>query len=149
MKFNNRFFFLFCIVLSTGVFAQKEETEYAVNNYHRYYADGQKVKDVVKEKSIQEYRQNFSLNGYLQHKLSKCKITAKDCTDQLTADGQFADMIDLETKIYNEKLLFEKFNGTDNIVANFLEEAHNRFWKLPLRLEKGSLLNLTQNIRIF
>ena len=91
MKFNNRSLLLFCIVLSTGVFAQKEETEYAITNYYRYYADGQKVKDAVKEKSIVEYRHNFSLNGYRQHELSKCKMNGKDCIDQLSADGQFAD----------------------------------------------------------
>ncbi len=149
MKFNNRFLLLFCIVLSTGVFAQKEETEYAITNYYRYHADGQKVKDAVKEKSIVEYRHNFSLNGYRQHELSKCKMNGKDCIDQLSADGQFADLIELETKIYNEKLLFEKFNGTDNIVANFLVEAHNRIWKIAVDIRKGKFAESDPKFSVF
>ncbi len=137
MTFNYKLFFLIGIILNTTVFAQKAETDYAFANYQRYYADGQKVKDATKEKSILEYRESFSKNGYRQHEMSKCKISASECVNQLTPEGQFADLIELETRIYNEKLLFEKFNGTDNIVANFLVEAHNRIWKIAVDIRKG------------
>ena len=132
--FVSQFLLLFT---SVTIFAQKAEPDYAFANYHRYYADGQKVKDAMKEKSILDYRETFSKNGYRQHELSKCKISASECVNQLTSEGQFADMIELETRICNEKLLFEKFYGTDNIVANFLVEAHNRIWKIATDIRKG------------
>jgi len=50
MKFIPIIALLFLLPLT--VYTQKAETEYAINNYHRYYSDGQKVKDPVKEKSI-------------------------------------------------------------------------------------------------
>jgi hypothetical protein len=131
------FLFLF-ISISLITFAQKVETEYAINNYHRYYSDGQKVKDVVKEKSIQEYRQYYSKNGYRLSQLNACKLSWQECVQQLADDGQFKDLIALENKIKNEKMLFATFYGTENIVANFLTDAHNRIWRIAEAYKKGS-----------
>lgn len=134
MKFISTLIFMF---LSVSTFAQQEETEYAINNYHRYFADGQKVKDVIKEKSILEFRQKYSTNGYRLNELSKCKSNAKECIIQLTPEGQFADLIELETKINNKKLLFDKSSANGNDVADFLVEAHNRIWKIAVEINKG------------
>lgn len=39
-------------MFSFGIVAKNADSVYAISNYHRYFADGQKVKDPVKEKSI-------------------------------------------------------------------------------------------------
>ncbi|MFZ4457330.1 MAG: polysaccharide lyase family 8 super-sandwich domain-containing protein [Bacteroidales bacterium] len=136
MKLNISLLLFFLV--SLGTFAQKTETEFAINNYHRYYADGQKVKDAVKEKSIQEYRQYYSKNGYRLSQLNACKLNWQECVLQLTEDGQFKDLTAVETKIKDEKMLFATFYGTENIVANFLTDAHNRIWRIAEAYKKGS-----------
>jgi chondroitin AC lyase len=128
---------LLCVVFSTVALAQQAEIEFAVNNYHRYYADGQKVKDPVKEKSIQGYRQYFATHGYRSSELGKIKMSAEDCIEQLNENGQFSDMLALEKKIQDEGLLSKGFSGTDNILANFLTDAHNRIWRIAEAYKKG------------
>jgi len=130
-------YFLLYFFFSLVAFAQQAETDYAINNYNRYFADGQKIKDPVKEKSIQEYRQYFAKHGYRSSEISKCKMSAEECIQQLNENGQFDDMLTLEKKIQDEGLLTKSFSGTDNIVANFLTDAHNRIWRIAEAYKKG------------
>ena len=62
MKFYSIIILLTC--LSISIHAQQKEIDFAFANYHRYYADGQKVKDPVKEEAIVKFRQQFSRQGY-------------------------------------------------------------------------------------
>lgn len=130
--------FLLCAIFSSIAIGQQAETGFAVNNYHRYYSDGQKIKDPIKEKSIQEYRQYFAIHSYRLSELGKMKLSAQNCIDQLTENGQFVDMVALENQIYSENILPAPTNSTDNVVANFLTDAHNRIWKIAEGFKKGS-----------
>lgn len=134
MKFNIS---ILLFLIFSATFAQKAETEYAINNYHRYYADGQKVKDAAKEKSIQEYRQYYSINNYRLKELNACKLSWQECVQQLAENGQFKDLIALENKIKDEKLLSEAFHATGNIISSFLVDAHLRLWRIAEAYKKG------------
>lgn len=146
MKFNIS---LLLFLISLASFAQKAETEYAINNYHRYYADGQKVKDAAKEKSIQEYRQYYSINNYRVSELNSGKLSWKESVLQLTEDGQFKDLIALENKIKEEKLLYKAFNATGNIVSSFLSDAHFRLWRISEAYKKGSFKETDKEYSLF
>lgn len=147
MKFILSLFFP--ILVSFSIFAQKTETEFAINNYHRYYADGQKIKDPVKEQSIKEYRQYYSTHGYRLNQLAACKLTWQECVNQLAEDGQFKDMVALENRILDEKLLLETFFGTENVVANFLVDAHNRIWRIAEAYKNGNFKESDEKYAIF
>ena len=140
---------LLLFVVSLATLAQKAETEFAINNYHRYYADGQKVKDPVKEKSIQEYRQYYSTHGYRLNELNANKLSWQECVQQLAEDGQFKDMVALENKIKDEKLLSQSFYATENIVAGFLVDSHNRIWKIAQAYRDGNFKETDKEYVLF
>ena len=129
---------LFCSMFCFALFAQNAEADYAYSNYHRYFADGQKVKDPVKEKSIQAYRQYFAKNGYRSSQLSNQKLPANEFIGMLTASGQFSNLMATENQIFEQKLLTKPSYGTDNVVANFLTDAHNQIWKIATAVKDGS-----------
>ncbi|MEI6555131.1 MAG: polysaccharide lyase family 8 super-sandwich domain-containing protein [Paludibacter sp.] len=137
MKFYSAII-LFTFV-SILIHAQQKEIDFAFANYHRYYADGQKVKDPVKEEAIVKFRQLFSRQGYRSAQLNACSIPVVKAISELDEDGRFTDLISIEKKTYAENLWFEKFYSTENLVANFLVEAHNRIWKIALEIKKGKL----------
>ncbi len=118
------------ILVVSVAFAQKAEIKLAVDNYHRYYADGQKVKDAVKEKSIAGFREYFSKQAYRFTELSKCRLNVSECKTRLTEEGQFSDLNQTERQIFDQHLLSAPSYSTDNVVANFLTEAFNRLWKI-------------------
>lgn len=129
---------LFCSMFSFGLVAQNADSVYALSNYHRYFADGQKVKDPVKEKSIEEYRHYFAKKGYRNMGVNKMNLSAHDYIGMLNESGQFSNLRKTEDQILEQKLLSKPTSSTDNVVANFLIDAHNQIWEIATAVQDGS-----------
>lgn len=127
------------ISLSFNSFAQQAEIKTAFDNYRRYYADGQKVKDAEKEKSIEGYRKLYSRQAYRAHSLNSCKLSAQQCIDQLTEQGQFADMVSQEQTFRDNKDFRSPYSAPQYKVGLFVVEAYNRLWKIAEAYRKGEI----------
>src|SRR6478609_3479619 len=92
-------------IITFNVFSQNAELEVAIDNYHRYYTDGQKIKNSEKEKSISDYRQYYSKHEYHNSSLNDEKLSATECISLLNEEGQFSDLKSLEQKMLDEKML--------------------------------------------
>ncbi len=127
------------IAVSVNSIAQEAERNTAFANYHRYYNDGQKVKNAEKEKSVRNYREYFSTQAYRLSSLSSTKKSGQEYLSLLTDDGRFSDLMQQEQRIYDQKLLQTTYSSTNNDVALFLTEAYNRIWKIAEAYRKGEL----------
>ncbi|WP_029278377.1 polysaccharide lyase family 8 super-sandwich domain-containing protein [Pedobacter borealis] len=127
------------ILITVKVFSQNAESGIAFANYHRYYADGQKTKNLVKEKSISDYRQYYSTHGYHVSSLSDEKLTVSECISLLNEEGLFSDLITQEKKIVSENLSRKNDLAIQQTVAGLVYEAYNRIWKIADGYRKGEL----------
>ena len=122
------------IFFTIGIFAQKAETELSIANYKQYYSQAQKVKDAVKEVSIQKYRQYFFANGYRKHELNDCKFSWQECLAMLTEDGQFKDIL-----IASDKALKDVQLG----------EAFRRIWKISLAYKDKEFNEMHEKFTVY
>ena len=74
------------LCLAATAFPQEKETQFAFNNYHRYYNEARQRGDAEKEKSIKAFRASFAQHPYRYHSLDT-RLSAQECLAQLTADG--------------------------------------------------------------
>ncbi len=109
-------------------FAQQVETEIAYSNYHRYFSEGQKVKNEEKEKFIQQFRQNYAKNITLRYNGPAVKLSVNQCLDSINDDGQFIDVK-------------REMNGpTKTILADFLERSFARLRFIALAHKKAEVV---------
>ena len=57
------------LCLVAPAFPQEKETQFAFNNYHRYYNEAWQRGDAEKEKSIEAFRASFAQHPYRYHSL--------------------------------------------------------------------------------
>lgn len=125
------------LVLTATIFAQNTESEIAINNYNRYYTDGQKAKDLKKEESILNYRQQYQINGYRTPPTTK--TSWEECILLLNEAGQFTDLKLREQMIFDKKM-FQSTNSSDqNKVADVVVEAYDRIWEIAEAYRKGQI----------
>ena len=79
----------FWIALSAS--AQNTERIWAFDNYHRYYEEGQQIKDSKKEKAIKEYREYYSGHGYRAYSLPK-NLLVSEILNKWEDTGIFTDL---------------------------------------------------------
>ena len=137
-------------ILSGSMMAQQTATEIAFTNYHRYINDGQKVKDLEKQKYIEEGRVYFSKNGVKRENLKGIKKSGPDCLNLLDKDGRFKDLIVQEQEIIDKNLLNTAFPTTwSSPVSSFLSEAYNRLWKIAEAYRKDELSTSNEQYELF
>lgn len=90
----------FWIALSAS--AQNAERIWAFDNYHRYYEEGQQIKDSKKEKAIKEYREYYSGHGYRAYSLSK-NLLVSEILNKWEDTGIFTDLAETEKGIMESK----------------------------------------------
>ena len=83
------------LCLAATAFPQEKETQFAFNNYHRYYNEARQRGDAEKEKSIKAFRASFAQHPYRYHSLDT-RLSAQECLAQLTADGIFSGLREQE-----------------------------------------------------
>ena len=59
------------LCLVAPAFPQEKETQFAFNNYHRYYNEAWQRGDAEKEKSIEAFRASFAQHPYRYHSLDR------------------------------------------------------------------------------
>ncbi|MEQ2517418.1 MULTISPECIES: polysaccharide lyase family 8 super-sandwich domain-containing protein [Bacteroides] len=109
----------FWIALSAS--AQNAERIWAFDNYHRYYEEGQQIKDSKKEKAIKEYREYYSGHGYRAYSLPK-NLLVSEILNKWEDNGIFTDLAETEKGIMESK--------NQEKIGLFLTEAFNRIWKI-------------------
>ena len=109
----------FWIALSAS--AQNAERIWAFDNYHRYYEEGQQIKDSKKEKAIKEYREYYSGHGYRAYSLPK-NLLVSEILNKWEDTGIFTDLAETEKGIIESK--------NQEKIGLFLTEAFNRIWKI-------------------
>ena len=109
----------FWIALSAS--AQNAERIWAFDNYHRYYEEGQQIKDSKKEKAIKEYREYYSGHGYRAYSLPK-NLLVSEILNKWEDTGIFTDLAETEKGIMESK--------NQEKIGLFLTEAFNRIWKI-------------------
>lgn len=138
MKMKSIFFAVLFATISCSIFSQNER-EIAFTNYHRYFNDGQKVKDADKAKSIQEYRQYFATHPYRTSELKNPPFNGMEYLDLLSDDGQFKDLMEKEKEIFDHKMIQSTISGDQQKVGGILYEAYNRIWRIAESYRQGKL----------
>lgn len=126
-----------CFTLS--LHAQEAEREYAFENYHRYYREGQAVRHAEKEQAIDRLRLKFHQQPYRLKSLDT-PYSADECLEQLNGQGIFSDLAELETQYLENGDFHKPYTGTQNDkIGLFLGEAFNRIWKIADSYRKGEI----------
>ena len=68
------------LCLVAPAFPQEKETQFAFNNYHRYYNEAWQRGDAEKEKSIEAFRASFAQHPYRYHSLDT-RLSAQECLE--------------------------------------------------------------------
>ena len=126
----------FCIVLTAS--SQKKETQYAFDNYHRYYKEACKQKDVEKEKAIDAFRIIFTQHPYRYHSLDK-SLDGKECLNQLSDDGIFSGLREKEALLARSHAFRKPYSNPQQEIGNFLTDAFNRIWAIADAYRKGEI----------
>lgn len=124
------------IYFMTVAFAQEKETQFAFDNYHRYYKEARLHKEGDKEKAIDALRSSFRKTPYRYFSLDT-KLTAQGCIDQLDAEGIFTDLQEQEEKYRSSHSFQKPYSNPQAEIGLFLTEAFNRIWKIADAYRKG------------
>lgn len=121
------FILLWAVIASA--YGQNDERKLSYDNYRQYSMDAQRVKDAVKEKSIEAFRNQYATTAYRAYDLTKIKTTVPEILANLSEEGIFTDMVAWEQKV---------IPGKDSQATGlFLTEAINRIWKLSEEFRKA------------
>lgn len=137
-KFIILLFLIICTALHT-LQAQQKERKLAFENYHYYYSDAQKVKDVDKETSINRYRRYFAENSYRGQAMANDKTRWKDYLQQLGSDGVFKDMLDEENKFRDSNQFQSNNTSVQSEIGLFVSKAFNRLWHIAEACRRGDI----------
>jgi len=143
------YFLIIALFLTLTSFSQQQEIDYSIKNFHRYYNDGQKVKDVEKEKYIEQYRSYYHDNGTKAHFKNHIK-SAKEILEQLNEDGKFKDLIQIEQKLIADNTFNIAHPSTTNPASDFFIDSFGRIRKVAELYGKGEVaLTDEQKNRIY
>ena len=115
-----------------------KETQFAFNNYHRYYNEARQRGDAEKEKSIEAFRASFAQHPYRYHSLDT-RLSAQECLAQLTADGIFSGLRGQEEQFRKENAFQKPYSNPQAEIGLFVADAFNRIWKVADAYRKGEL----------
>lgn len=110
------------LVVCTSGYGQDAERQLTFDNFRRYSADGEQVKDAKKEKSMKAFRNQYATVPYRAYDLTKIKTSVPEILAHLNEDGTFSDWTGREAKVIAGKDAQE--------MGLFLTDAMNRIWKL-------------------
>ena len=126
------------LCLAAPAFPQEKETQFAFNNYHRYYNEARQRGDAEKEKSIEAFRASFAQHPYRYHSLDT-RLSAQECLAQLTADGIFSGLRGQEEQFRKENAFQKPYSNPQAEIGLFVADAFNRIWKVADAYRKGEL----------
>ena len=126
------------LCLAATAFPQEKETQFAFNNYHRYYNEARQRGDAEKEKSIKAFRASFAQHPYRYHSLDT-RLSAQECLAQLTADGIFSGLREQEEQVRKENAFQKPYSNPQAEIGLFVADAFNRIWKVADAYRKGEL----------
>lgn len=126
------------LCLAATAFPQEKETQFAFNNYHRYYNEARQRGDAEKEKSIKAFRASFAQHPYRYHSLDT-RLSAQECLAQLTADGIFSGLREQEEQFRKENAFQKPYSNPQAEIGLFVADAFNRIWKVADAYRKGEL----------
>lgn len=130
---------LLLVALCHSGSAQEKEIQYALDNYQRYYTDGQKVKGADKEKALHELREYYATNAYRLHQLNAYSVEWQECLELLQENGQFKDLAVTEEEYRSKNWLQAPYSEPQGAVGIFLTDAFNRIWKIAEASRKGDI----------
>lgn len=134
------FFILFAIGCVAQCFSQEAERKVAYDNYIKYFVQARQVNHAKKENSIQQYRENFHKTPYRPNSFTMPgQMSGSEYFSLLTNNGQFADLMQQEAKIMDERMLTSKYTPQSNAVAALVQEAFNRIWKIAENVRHGEM----------
>ncbi len=129
---------LFSLCFVTTAFPQAKETQLAFDNYHQYYNEARRQKDVEKERAIDAFRISFREHPYRYHSLDT-KLSAQECLAQLDAGGVFSGLKQKEAQFRANNGFQKPFSDPQAEIGLFLVDAFNRIWKIADAYRKGEI----------
>ncbi len=120
------------------LYAQDKETQWAIDNYLRYYREAQAMKSPEKEKAIDAFRSSFRQSPF-RYKVLNTPWSAQECLQQLDADGAFSGLKEKEEYLRKENAFKKNSFDLQEEAGNFLTDAFIMVWKIADAYRKGEI----------
>lgn len=109
-------------------FPQEKETQFAFNNYHRYYNEARQRGDAEKEKSIKAFRASFAQHPYRYHSLDTRLSAGVSGT---THCRRYLFWFKGAGRAIPQRMPFQKpYSNPQAEIGLFVADAFNRIWKV-------------------